>query len=343
MTLTDLLPFDEAMRSLAGKSLLPTNLSSGELGRISADLKRLATFSAKTDNAIQVQAIADVVDDVVNPRTVIRDGRPVTEGMDQATAILKLKEAARAVGYQPEPDEIGTIKDLSSFKRRSLVVRTNVQMAQGAGQFIQGQDPAVLDAFPAQELVRFEGRKMERDWKDRWAEAGRASGDKDALKAYGKSGRMVALKDSAIWDALGDPDLFPDGLGNPYPPFAFNSGMGVLDVSFDDAEALGLVDINTQVEPQSLEFADPQIPQELRDSNLRSALIDSLGADFEFSPGGILRALTNRDGLTTDGHRWTRIADRQWSIAENAESAKPYHFHRGVFGVLDVIDSLSNN
>lgn len=300
MTLSDLIPFDEAMRSLDGKSLLPTNLSSAELGRIGSDLKRLATFSARTDNAVQVQAIADAVADVINPRTVIRDNKPVTEGMDQATAILKLKEAAQAVGYQPEPGEEGTIKDLSSFKRRSLVIRTNVQMAQGAGQFMEGQDPEVLDAYPAWELVRFEERKMERDWKSRWLEAARSCGDMAAVKAYGQGGRMVARKDSPIWDALGDPDLFPDGLGNPYPPFAFNSGMGVLEVSFAEAEELGLVDLGTEIEPQSLEFADPEIPQELREGSLRTALLESLGEGFEFSPGGILRLLTNRDEGNAD-------------------------------------------
>lgn len=292
MNPVSLLSFDEAMHALAGKSLLPTNLSSVELAQIGADLKRLATFSAKTDNGAYVQTIADVVRDVVNPHTVIRDGHPVTEGLDQASALLKLKEAAQEIGYRPEPDEAGTIKDISSFKRRSLVLRTNVQMAQGAGQFIQGQDPDVLDAYPAQELVRFEDRKMERDWPDRWQEAARASGDLTALKGL-SAGRMVARKDSPIWDALGDPDLFPDGLGNPYPPFAFNSGMGVLDVSFADAEAIGLVDLETEIEPQSLEFADPEIPQAVRDTSLRAALIESLGTDFEFSPGGVLR-LINR-------------------------------------------------
>jgi len=41
---------------------------------------------------------------------------------------------------------------------------------------------------------------------------------------------MIALKDDDVWDQLGSSDFFPDGLDNPYPPFAFNSGMDVRDV-----------------------------------------------------------------------------------------------------------------
>ena len=54
-------------------------------------------------------------------------------------------------------------------------------------------------------------------------------------------GDFVALKSSPIWQALGDGvGGFKDTLGNPYPPFAFGSGMGWTDVSADDAASLGL-------------------------------------------------------------------------------------------------------
>jgi hypothetical protein len=59
---------------------------------------------------------------------------------------------------------------------------------------------------------------------------------------------MVALKNHPIWERLGDPALFDDGLGNPYEPFAFGSGMGTVDVSRDDAMGLGIIDRDTQVD-----------------------------------------------------------------------------------------------
>ena len=56
---------------------------------------------------------------------------------------------------------------------------------------------------------------------------------------------MIALKNSDIWDRLGDSTTFPDALGNPYPPFAFNSGMGVEDISRAEAERLGVIEPHT--------------------------------------------------------------------------------------------------
>jgi len=63
---------------------------------------------------------------------------------------------------------------------------------------------------------------------------------------------MVALKSSGIWQALGD---FEDGLGNPYPPFAFNSGMILQDVERDEAVKLGVIDELAVIEPRNLDFS----------------------------------------------------------------------------------------
>jgi hypothetical protein len=52
---------------------------------------------------------------------------------------------------------------------------------------------------------------------------------------------MVAVKNDAIWSKIGSPELFDDGLGNPYPPYAWRSGMGIEDVDRDEAERLGLL------------------------------------------------------------------------------------------------------
>ena len=54
---------------------------------------------------------------------------------------------------------------------------------------------------------------------------------------------MVALKTSPIWQALGDgAGGYRDTLGNPYPPFAYGSGLAWADVSRDEAIELGLID-----------------------------------------------------------------------------------------------------
>ena len=177
--------------------------------------------------------------------------------INDATARCNLKEAIIAAGYHPgtahiEPD---SPEDLLFDSRINLVIKTNVELSQGAGAMIQGNNPAVLEAFPCQEFIRFgQPKGAMRDWKARWTSAAANSGDTNAARVLAESGRMVARKGSPIWQALGDgAGGYEDTFGNPFPPFAFNSGMNVLDVDYDDAEQLGLVDINTKVQPAEID------------------------------------------------------------------------------------------
>jgi len=97
---------------------------------------------------------------------------------------------------------------------------------------------------------------------------------------------MVARKDDEIWDRIGDPDLFDDALGNPYPPFAFNSGMDVADVERGEAEKLGLIDPNERVEPQDRGLNDDlQADLGIRDGVLRNAIVDFLHGVATFKKG----------------------------------------------------------
>jgi hypothetical protein len=53
---------------------------------------------------------------------------------------------------------------------------------------------------------------------------------------------MVALKSSSVWQQLGDgAGGYEDALGNPFAPFAFDSGMDTDEVSRDDVGKLGLI------------------------------------------------------------------------------------------------------
>lgn len=254
MTLGQLMPFREALNTLAARTVLPTSLDTATLRQMEAGIRRQSFFSAQTLMEDLLNQYKSDVRSLLNPQTVLRDGRQVTEGLDPATARLRAKELLTKLGYQPDPEELDTLKDLSSDARINLVLKTNTQMMQGAGNFIKANDPSALEAFPAQELVRFESREKTRDWKTRWLMAAESSGDTDASRILGQSGRMIARKDSPIWDALGSSDLFPDGLDNPYPPFAFNSGMWVQDVDFDTAESFGLVTLDNTPEPQQLDI-----------------------------------------------------------------------------------------
>lgn len=258
MTLTGLRPFDEALKTLAARHTLPTALDSAEIRRqLSAALRRQSFFSAQTTLEGYLEDIRGTVADLLNPKTAPRADRVtetnpegnVTTGLNPATARLQLKEALAKYGYAPEPGQRDTLKDLASDARLNLVIKTNTELAQGAGFAVQSNDPAVREAFPCWELYRLEDKEKPRDWESRWRIAAAVAPDVDAARVLEETGRMIARKDSQIWEELGaGAGGYTDTLDNPYPPFAFNSGMWTIDVDWDEAEKLGLVNADTKVE-----------------------------------------------------------------------------------------------
>lgn len=251
------MPFESALQSLARRGVLPTNLKSGELRQLGAAFHRQNFVSAQTLLTDLLDGYKTRVETILNPLTVTRaDGSQAQEGLDVATARTQIRELQASLGYAPEADQAGTITDLSSDARINLVLRTNTQLAQGAGNFLRANDPELLDLWPAQELYRLEPRDKHRDWEQRWTLAAQVARDPGALAALGNHGRMAALKSSGIWQELGDgAGGYEDTLGNPYPPFAFNSGMWTREVERDEAEALGLLTADTVVQPNPLDLA----------------------------------------------------------------------------------------
>jgi hypothetical protein len=255
------MPFESALQALARRGVLPTSLGSSDLSALGANFHRQNFVSAKTLLTDLLDAYKEKVGTVLNPVDISRPDR-VTEsnpagrvqvGTDLATARLQIRELQAKLGYTPDPDAAGSLTDLSSDARINLVLRTNTQLAQGAGNFIRSNDPALLDLWPAQELYRLEARDKVRDWEQRWMEAAGYASDPAAAAALQAHGRMVALKSSGIWQALGD--SWDDSLGNPYPPFAFGSGMWTREISRDEAEQFGLITSEQEARPNPLDIS----------------------------------------------------------------------------------------
>jgi DNA topoisomerase-1 len=153
-------------------------------------------------------------------------------------------------------DNIGGLMNMDFFNR---IMR---EVTQGAGNFVaQNFDQTRLDEFPALELHRVYDREVPRgfkvgkggailpdpdnDWPSRWEAAGGEL----------VNGRMVALKSDPIWQAIGDGEGgYEDTLGNPFAPFAFNSGFDTDEVSREDAVALGLMDDEDEAKPADFDF-----------------------------------------------------------------------------------------
>lgn len=231
-------PFRDAVEALRAKQLMPTTLTSRDLSALSADLKRRAVFSAQARHAGHVQRMRDLVSQIAGGVTEedfaarARGDRPLLTSIPEAKA--QLQEYLESIGYRPEPGEAGTIKDFTSDRRLQLQIETNLLDVQNHGRWRAGQDPVALEVNPGWELVRVgfpADPTKQRDWPARFQRAG------------GRlvQGRMVALKNAEIWMRLGDPELFPDGLGNPWAPFAFSSGMTTTELTREECVDLGLM------------------------------------------------------------------------------------------------------
>jgi hypothetical protein len=244
------LGLSDAVKILLEKGLMPTNLDTAGIRELDASLLNQSFFSAQTLNSYLLQLYKDRITGILNPP------KTGTTQFSQGYITRDIQDFLASVGYQPNPDEAGTLKDLSSDARIQLVVKTNTEMAQGQGLWTEKQQPVILEGWPASELFRAEGRKIPREWVVRFRQAGQATGD-----PIGKGwtvtpgGRLIALKNHAIWYWLGSSQLFSDGLNRPWPPFAFNSGMWVRDISRALTESFGLL-APDEAAPQPMTLAE---------------------------------------------------------------------------------------
>jgi hypothetical protein len=183
---------------------------------------------------------------------------------NMATARAKLQDLLDTLGYTPEegfegaheavpPAERGSLRDLSSNRRTTLMLQTNVRQLSNFAFKQEGETDYALFAYPCWELVRIYPRRIPRgeklvkgeivpapgeDWPSRWAECGGEFYD----------GRMIARKDDPIWQEIGSSAHFDDGLDTSYPPFAFNSGYGWQEVPRAECVALGVISPDTRIE-----------------------------------------------------------------------------------------------
>jgi hypothetical protein len=261
MTFRTPIEFSEAVQLASVKSALPTTLNSAEYRALGADIVRRAVVASKIHQVGILDQIFGLTNDALAGE------------LDPATARLQLGTIAQMLG-QPLDDA-----------RLNLILDTNLQAAQGYGQAVQANAPDTVIAFPGSRLYRLEDREDPRDWEDRWRFAARGSGDTDALVALERHGVMGALKESPIWEVLGS--SWDDSLGNPYPPFAFRSGMWTDDLSYEECLQIELLNPGEQATPMKLpDFnANYEQPLALRSATLQQQILDQFGADVKFENG----------------------------------------------------------
>lgn len=229
------------------KEILPTTLGSDEIReRFAADILRRSVFSARMASAAYLKKVREVC-------TAMSAGE-----INQADARAQLLTVLEQLGHSPLDD--GGLKNPASIRRLNLILETQTQMAASVARLSE-QTEGTLAQYPAWELTRLESRAVPRmDWAARWRAAGEACGWEGASQGP----RMIALKSSPIWAELGNgAGGFKDTLGNPYPPFAYSSGLDWIDVSREDAQKLGLVvdDVREMNEKPSLSPSERDIAE----------------------------------------------------------------------------------
>lgn len=252
----------DALLQWRSREVFATDLSSEDIRGFSRELRMRSIFSARTTNAEYLGEIGDVVDDILAGKINMADGR------------LRLFRKLRELGYDPEvgfpqdmaqipPAERGSLQDLSSESRLNLVLETSTRIAANYGLMVEGNRDYARFAYPAWELVRLYARIVPRGtpeshsagWEARWHDAGEAvnwEGVATLERVRGEATGMIARKDSPIWQALGDgAGDYQDTLSNPFPPFAFRSGMAWRAVDRARCIELGLVTADEVPEPMN--------------------------------------------------------------------------------------------
>ena len=208
--------------------------------KVQAGLRDRAFLSSQVTEAkilyAMRQNVADLVKGGKSPSEVRRDLRAYLD----------------SIGYDPDKDlapgeksRRGTIKDLYTKSRLDVMMKTNADQAKGYASHVRATTTGAMLAFPAYELVRVERRKLQRNWDERWTNAAKAVGFEGVFRDTSKK---IALKTSPIWVQL-------SRFGNPFPPFDFNSGMGVRDVRKSVCREIGLLGPNEQPKiPETPDF-----------------------------------------------------------------------------------------
>ena len=225
-------PFAAAVARLESKTPVAARLRSAEWEAMQLGLKERAFWSAQVEDIRTVATMQGKIREALDLSS--RDRGQAF--MDRSRFIAEMRQHLGAA-----PGDSTELSDITSSRRLGLIYDFQLQDAREGARWAAAQDPDLLDAFPAQELVREieprGGEEAKRPWEDIWlAHGGQFPGR-----------RMIARKDDPIWKAI-------SRFGRPWPPFDYNSGMGLVDIDRAEAEALGIIRPDEQVKRQDIDF-----------------------------------------------------------------------------------------
>lgn len=193
----------------------PKGMSAAQWEMVKADIRERSFFMAGVSNAEILDLFKREQERLIGNKISPQEyRRAIREGLDK-------------LGYRAPVGKDGTIKDLSSFQRQNLVMETNRRLAAGYANYRTQIEQR--DLYPAKQMVRLTIRREPRDWNARWKEVTKQMPNDGTYNASKKS----ALVDSPVWGAI-------SRFGVPYPIYDYNSGMGDMPLTAQEAAAMGI-------------------------------------------------------------------------------------------------------
>lgn len=228
--------FEEAIAKLRERGVMPTTLDTAGLRALALAIRERSFFSARVESAGLLQKMRDYLMDFLEENRMENGG---LRAQGRAEFVADMREFAIREGLGRVDPETGKIdpkiresdlRDIRSRARLELIFDTQTEAAHEFGWWKQGNDPDILDVWPAQRFIRV--RPVA------------------APRAHHKAneGAVKRKDDLKFWL-----DMNRD-FGVPWGPWGFNSGMGVEDVDREEAEALGVIKKDEAVEMPEEKF-----------------------------------------------------------------------------------------
>jgi len=232
------LPFSEAIEKLLTRGIVPSGMDSTQWLGIALALRERAFFSSRVESARVLQGMRDYCEEYLKA-TRMKNGGLLAQGRSEFVADMRELAIREGLGkIDPATGEIdpfireSDLTDIRSIARQQLIFDTQTEAAQEYGYWKQGQDPAILDVFPAQQFIRVRPVQVPRAYHQ---------------AAEGTIRRKDDLK---FWLSMNR------DFGVPWGPWGFNSGMGVEDVDREEAIAAGVIREGDVVKPIEKDFND---------------------------------------------------------------------------------------
>lgn len=247
--------FEEALRKLGERTAVGSGLTASEWRDVPAALRERAFFSSRVESIRFLQRAREAIGDwLASSRERLESGEEALKAGSRAVFVEQMRRFALSEGMGPlEPEDAGTVRDITSERRLGLIFEVQTQQAADYGWWRQGQQPEVLNEWPAMRFVRVKEVAQERD-------------------AHRPHEGRVYLKNDPVWERVINQDF-----GVPWGPWGWGCGHDVEEVDREEAEALGLVKRDEVLAP-----AERWFNENLRASvkGLDEDLVGRLAAEF---------------------------------------------------------------